>query len=1113
MKALKAHKNISSESPISRIERYMQVGDLDQAQQACMEVLRQQPDHLRANYILGAIMLLKRDYEKSEELLCKVVQLEPNHADAHNNIGVIYLRRDKDSHAAEQQFKKALEYAPDHSGAISNLGNVYLKRGELDLAEDLYRRGLHADPRSALCMHNLGTLLVNKKRFAEAADYLKQAIRIWPDNAQSYMKLGDALSGMKDMAESIKLMERILQLKKPGVAVMTAYSVAKKICRWDITEKLTPMIVQLLLENRSDEISFQVTLIEMLADPRISNDVMFKIHQITARSIQQKIEEQPFTSYEQALGSIRQLKIGYLSSDFRNHVVNYHMHGLVDHYDRSLFKVYCYSNTKNEDSITEKYKSKADVFVNVCELTDAQLAQRIHEDGIHILLDMNGYTRDSRIAVMCYRPAPIQITYLGYPFSSGMECVNYTISDTYLDGPLNAKYCSETPLRLPEAIISFGALYKEDIDSVIPLERNQYVTFGSLINNYKLNRDVIRVWAAILTRTPYAKMILNHPNYALDCIRENILNEFARHGIAAERLKFAWDKHPTATHLRYYNDIDIALDPFPMTGGQTTVDAVWMGVPVVTLVGDAHHERLSYSVLNNIGINVEELAAFTREDYVDKAVALANRPERIKELRRLIPARLKESILCNPARFTRQMEAAYMEVWNEKFKSHTFNNGVQPQQEYVPVHGGVDLAVPGSLEDPYSYIVREQSGWYDPEYRFVCDNIQAGMRVVDVNPEMGMYAIPVAKKITDKGMLWAYAVSDSDRQWLQKSGRHNCISNLRIFAKEPTTLGLDEERSALGLNDIHFVRLNVAGDVGAGLLNRSKAFFTDNSPLVMFGVKGDSGTDLSLVPLFKELGYDLYRLIPGLNLLAPYTSAEDLDIFATNLFACKAGPADCWAGRNLLIRATLPLAALPGVHESHWQDYLKDLPYARGLIAGWQNSCVHVPEWEVYHVALNLFALAKNSAADPDYRYACLQTCFSILVMLNQAHPSLPRLLSLTRVMIEMGKREQAVNLLNQLIGFFQADTVAQIDEPFLALSDDFAAMNPGDKLGDWIVASVIGQRELSRGLSTYFLGRQSLDMLRVVQGTGFISQELERRLQLLETRHARVNEMSSQVA
>ena len=1079
----------------------------------CASAARKKPYAVKIDFLLGSVLLLKKNYLESEKLFKKYLSSNPNNADAINNLGVIHIEHYKDFKTAEKYFQKALAHDPLHINAMNNLGNAYLKLGQADAAEPLYRKSLTLNPNNPIAMHNLGTVLFKRGQFEEASRHLWKTLEFWPESQETYIKLGDALNGKNDVAQCIDLMKRIMGLRNPGLALFFAYSVAKRICQWELIEKIRPDVLNLMLHNETVSRSLQMIVMELLSDSAVDNKTLFAVHRATAEGVERLLEAAPCSDYAPALQPRGRLRIGYLSGDFRGHVASHYIRGLVNRHDRSRFEIYCYSNTPQEDNITEQYKAKVDAFINVCPLTDVQLAQRIHDDGVQILVDLNGYTRDSRIHVMSYRPAPIQMTYMGYPYSSGLKSIDYIVSDPYLDGPLNAKYCSETPLRLPESFVSFGNLFEQSIDSTLPFERNQYITFGSLANSYKLNPDVIRVWAAVLKRIPFAKMVLNHPNYAPDIARENILNEFAKHGITAERLQFVWDKHPSGTHLRYYNDIDIHLDTFPLTGGQTTVDAVWMGVPVVTLVGDTHHQRLSYSILNNIGINVEELAAFTQEDYVDKAVALANRPERIKELRRLIPATLKDSILCDPARFTRQMEDLYIEMWNKKFNSHSFSDRVQPQEEYVPIHGAVELAVSSSLEDSYSYIVREQGGWYDLEYRFVCDSVQVGMRVVDVNPGIGMYAIPLAKKIAGKGALWAFPMTDSDRQWVQKSSRHNRISNLHIFARDPTTLGLDEERPALGLNDIHFVRVNLTGDLGADFLRRSKAFFSDNSPLVMFGIKSDSGIDLSLVPLFKDLGYEVYRLIPGLNLLAPYTSPEDLDVFATNLFVCKADQADYWAGRNLLIRRAQPLAALPTVHENHWQDYLKALPYAKDLIPGWLNSYVQVQEWEVYHVALNLFALAKTSEADAAHRYACLQACFSILVMLNQAHPSLPRLLSLTRVMIEMGKREQAVNMLSQLVEFFQADTVVNVDEPFLVLSDDFAAMNPGGKLGDWIVASVIGQRELSRALSTYFLGQESLEMLRVVQGTGFCSKELERRLQLLEIRHAPVNETSSQVS
>lgn len=1058
-------------------EQHLRGRRLKQARAICEKVLKKEPDNIDAIFLLGSIHLKKKDYSESMRLLTQVLTIDPDHLNANNDLGVIFLEQ-KDFVSAEKYFRKVIELDPCHVNGLLNLGNICYNFDQWKSAETLYEKVLALEPDNGAVLNNLGQIFIKQNR----------------------------------MAECVGLMKKILNLSRPGPAMFIAFLVAKQICQWDIAEGFRDAIVDIVM-NISMNCTYVTMLnLTMLSDPEIDNETLFQIVCKTANDFEKFCLDRSFRDYGKSMRALqvnRRLRIGYLSGDFCLHVCSNFLRGLINYYDKDRFEVFCYSNTHVEDEVTRQYKSNVDAFIDICDLSDLQLAERIHDDGIHILVDLSGYTANTRISVMSYRAAPVQITYMGYPFSSGFRSVDYIISDPYLDGPLNAKYCTETPLRLPEAAGAFGELYGEEINPVPPFERYGYVTFGSLINTYKLNPDVIRAWSMILTASPGTRMVLNHPNYEPEITRQNILKEFAKYDISEKRLQFIWEKLTEATHLRYYNDIDIVLDSLPMTGGQTTIDAVWMGKPVVTLVGETHCERGSYTVLKNIGIDVEDIIAFSQEEYIQKAVALANNPVRIAELHRIIPDSLRQSIFCDPERFARQLESAYIEAWNRKFPENQYDPGVcQDAPEFVSVRGGAHIAVSGSIDERFTYILKEQEGWFDPEYDFVLDMIQPDMRVIDIVAEVGLYAVPLAKKMTDGGRVWAISTDVAHTRYLLKSRDQNHLDQLHILPNARlSNLNLDEDMIRHDWSDISFVRMNTGGREH-GLIKKGVKFFSQSSPLAMFGIKDKGKKDLSLVEIFKEHGYESYRLIPGLNMLAPFDSAnelDDLDDFSIHLFCCKQDRAKRLENRGILIQKVPPPATFPDCNAFLWQQYLGGLPYTTDVMTHWLNVPSRQDGWEWYLQALNFFAMAKSEKQDASGRYACIQSAHNMLGNLLADQANVSRVMSMVRVLTEMGKRVLAVNVLDHLAEFLETGKggiVMNIDEPFLALSDRFASVNPGDRIAEWIYASILEQREKLRAFSSYYTGKESLEILDKIKDIGFQSHEMERRRQLIRMRY-----------
>jgi hypothetical protein len=419
----------------------------------------------------------------------------------------------------------------------------------------------------------------------------------------------------------------------------------------------------------------------------------------------------------------------------------------------------------------------------------------------------------------------------------------------------------------------------------------------------------------------------------------------------------------------------------------------------------------------------------------------------------------------------------------------------------------VEIAVTGSLDDQYTYILKEQTGWFHPEYEFVLDLMEPDMNVIDIRPGFGEYAAPMAKQVGTPGSVWAISTDPAHAPLLTKTRQHNHLSNLHILSH--VRLGgfhLDQKMREHGWENIDFVRMNTKGQ-SHGLLKSGTTFFSNLSPLVMFGIRGKTEKNLSLVNDFESLGYLSYRLLPGFNLLVPFSLKDhetDLDVFSLHLFCCKNDKAQQLEKQGVLTRKTLPPLEHPQCSDTLWQLYLGKMPFAAELLAHWLTPPAHPEGWEWYQHAINFYVMAQDVSHDPSTRYACIQSAHNILwnLLSNQANVS--RVISMARILGDMGKRVLAVKVLDQLVECFETGTesiVMNIDEPFLPLSPETAAMNPGERLPEWLYASILAHREKLRSFSSYYTGTDSLDVIDKITDLGFESPELERRRSLIRMR------------
>ena len=371
-----------------------------------------------------------------------------------------------------------------------------------------------------------------------------------------------------------------------------------------------------------------------------------------------------FTNHDNCLDPHRKLRIGYISPDFRKHSVTYYFEPILNGHDRNKFDIYAYGDIETPDKVTGRLVEKFDFYRNIKGVGDKEVAELIRSDSIDILVDLAGHTGRNRLHVLAYKPAPIQVNYLGYPNTTGMPQVDYRLTDAIADTPDQQQYYTEKLVFLPNGFLCYDPGQAQLPVKALPMTYNKYVTFGCFNNVNKLNPFMIKIWADLLDAVPNSKMIIKFREGEDLQIREYYYNLFTEHGLenAHERVTFfGWLTN--AQHLELYNNIDIALDTYPYNGTTTTCEALLMGVPVITLVGSRHASRVGLDILSRL--DLPSFAAQSPEEYVKKAIALAVEPDALTQIRATIRQRLAASPLCNYKLITNDIENAYRQMWQD----------------------------------------------------------------------------------------------------------------------------------------------------------------------------------------------------------------------------------------------------------------------------------------------------------------------------------------------------------------------------------------------------------------------------------------------------------------
>jgi predicted O-linked N-acetylglucosamine transferase (SPINDLY family) len=648
----------------------------------------------------GRVAILQGDFHAAEKAYVRAIELGTSDADVYNNLATIYdkwgvksevevdlltkayalapedteirknflriLRRQTAALAKEDRYREALPLAlrkvqvdPESAMDHRELGYCYAKTGNLEAAAKHFSRAINLDPDIALYYNDLGLVCFEMRLLAEAQGAFQEVLRLNPKSVVAYTHLGllANLTGLTGLA--IKFLQRALEADpncseaQNNIALFLRDQGEQKACRYHYEQSM-----RLRPDNANVLSGYLLSLNDdPSADPAWVAAEHLRFQKII-KGGRRNVRPRDFD-----LG--RRLRVGYLSPDFRNHSVAFFIAPVLAAHNGDSVEVTCYATVNIEDEMTEQIKTVAGRYRNVYRKSDDDLAELIQGDGIDVLVELSGHTCDHRLVMLGNRVAPVQITYLGYPNTTGMTEMDYRVTDAIADPPgrTEARH-TEKLIRVDGGFLAYQPLVAAGDLPVVGLPASQvnHVTFGSFNNLAKINEVVLDTWAAILERVPGSTILLKARGLRNDLVKERIVAAFAARGIDGEnRIRLMGHERSSLEHLRLYNQMDLALDTFPYNGTTTTCEALWMGTPVLTFEGACHASRVGASLLTHAGLG--ELVAKDREGYIAKAVALGKDFEALARLRSGLRERFANSPVMDARRLARGLEKAYRDGW------------------------------------------------------------------------------------------------------------------------------------------------------------------------------------------------------------------------------------------------------------------------------------------------------------------------------------------------------------------------------------------------------------------------------------------------------------------
>ncbi len=612
-----------------------------------------QPSHAEAYSNMGNVLDELNRFDEARQALERALQIRPNYPAALSNLGNVYKGL-RDPVSAEKSYREAIRIDPNFAQAHNNLGSLIEGRGDIPGAEICFREAVRATPGFAEAWYNLGGVLKRTGRYVMAVQAFRQALATRPVYAEAHNNVGVTLKELGQHDQALFHCRTATQQRANYVEAINNVAV--------ITEELGMLDESLAnyraaLTLRPDYMEIRSGwLLALNYDGRLDPDTIAQEHHIWGKMYVTRFPPAP---YKNTRDPDRRIKLAYVSPDFRRHPVGNFIEPSLESHNREQFEITLFSDVEARDVVTDRLEKLSERWVNVANDSYDDVYRKVRELEIDILVELAGHTARNRLPTLLQRAAPIQVTYLGYPNTIGIPQIDYLITDAIVDPPGEERLFTENLIRVDGCFSCYRP--RDDAPAVMPspaLEKG-VVTFGSLHSLSKFTPPVIDLWCRVLHAVPNSKMLMFRTTLVNETA-ERVRGEFAKRGIDPARIDLRGHV-PPAGYLTTYYDIDITLDVIPWTGHTTACESMWMGVPVVTHLGNRHAGRMVASVLHAVGH--PEWIGNTLDEYVEIAARMAADVSSLANSRLKLRDEMAASKLCDGPAFTRQLEAVYRQMW------------------------------------------------------------------------------------------------------------------------------------------------------------------------------------------------------------------------------------------------------------------------------------------------------------------------------------------------------------------------------------------------------------------------------------------------------------------
>lgn len=928
----------------------------------------------------------------------QILKKKPNDIKCLNYIGIIFQKKGLLKESIKY-LKKLITISPNNSTFLNNLATSFFLSNDFESSKKYYQKALLEDPDNPHANNGLGNALKKLNQVEEAIAYYQKAKKLLPGNTNVLANLAHNLERAKSK-EDYDLAVEILKLENPGNAIFPAFIILMSYFKWDYLPQLLEKIDKVISDGKYNYQAFQSLLFGLLNLDKLPDHKLFEYHNNFAQYASKlySINGDGFTDTH--LATHKKIKIGYVSPDFRHHSVGYFIHNLIANHNKNIFEVYCYHTNSIRDALTNQIIRYSDHFTSLDSLNILDIVKKIKKDDIDILIDLAGHSEDNQFPVFTFRCAPLQVSYLGYPFSSCLSTMDIRITDDFSDIIDQEKYYSESIVKMPNSFLCFGEFPNIPIEKHI-IDDNETVKFGCFNSARKLNDTTISIWAKILKKNNNSKLILKSYLWSEKFTTNEILaKKFNQYGVENNRILFINRTQSREEHLALYNQIDIALDTLPYNGTTTTCEALWMGVPVVTLVGEAHRQRVSYSILKNIG--VEETITFSEEEYIQTAVSLSKNRSKLNQLKQHVVGSIRNSILCRPTIFTNHFEGTLLkELTNKSEHYNKFHTKHKEQKNKIQINN-IEL------------------------YRSI------------LSPETIIYELSQEQNILFSGIIEEHEIPPENYSFLStatlKTHNQKYEENTRFIIKQSSTKkGSSYLLVKFGAqtSPIDFLPLLMETP------HLQKAIFA-------YYIQEQEQFKIRRTYALKEMGINSYTWLPNLQLLVPINPNEQLDSSVQELFGVTDIKAQELEKENLLIsNENLGQLVLPDIPPTLWIDFLMQARLPPALLAQWvsyMETNKDRQEWREHLFVINLFYFAKRKDSPRKMKYLSLTLAFERLNTLLETTPSYAKYLSAKQIAEALHKNDYISAIKNK---FETLEDTQATQEPYILARESIQKEQP----------------------------------------------------------------------